>query len=173
MNRLIADLLDATAINAGRLALEPAVCSVAELIEDAVDPFRSQAEVHSLELRDEVDDRSMTIRCDRDRMLQVLSNLISNAVKFTPEAGRVTVSAKREDSSARFAVVDTGHGIAEEHIPHLFERFWRAEAGPEGAGLGLFIARGILAAHGATIQVETALGKGSRFHFSLPLVEPA
>ena len=173
MNRLIADLLDATAINAGRLALEPVVCSVAELIEDAVDPFRSQAEVHSVELRDEVDDRSMMVRCDRDRMLQVLSNLVSNAVKFTAESGLVTVSAKREDNRARFAVADTGQGIAEDHIPHLFERFWRAKAGPEGAGLGLFISRGILAAHGATIQVETALGKGSRFHFSLPLVEPA
>jgi signal transduction histidine kinase len=172
MNRLIGDLLDASAINSGRLALELAVCPVAELVGDAVDPFRSQAEANSLELVEDIEDRSLAIRCDRDRMLQVLSNLIANAIKFTPESGTITVSVRRVDNAALFSVEDTGQGIAEEQIPHLFDRFWRGEGGGrQGAGLGLFITRGILAAHGAKIDVETELGVGSRFFFSLPIVE--
>lgn len=173
MNRLIGDLLDASAINVGRLALELGVCEVAELIDDAVDPFRTQAEAHRIALRLDVSEGTMAIRCDRDRMLQVFSNLLSNALKFTPKGGTITVSARREDHQVRFSVADTGKGIAADALPHLFDRFWTGTGGRQGAGLGLYIARGILAAHGASIDVESELGVGSRFHFALPLVESA
>lgn len=173
MNRLIGDLLDASAINAGRLALELGVSQVSELIDDAIEPFRTQVEAHHITLRRDVSDDSMIIRCDRDRILQVLSNLLSNALKFTPDGGTITVSAQREDHVVHFSVADTGKGIAADQLPHLFDRFWSGGGGRQAAGLGLYIARGILAAHGAAIEVESELGAGSRFHFALPLIESA
>jgi signal transduction histidine kinase len=112
------------------------------------------------------------VRCDRERALQVLSNLLGNAVKFTPEGGAVTcvVSTEREDEGAvRFVVRDTGPGIPAAQLSRLFDRYWQArETQRLGTGLGLFIARGIVEAHGGRIWVESEVGRGSSFAFTLP-----
>jgi signal transduction histidine kinase/CheY-like chemotaxis protein len=167
MNRLIGDLLDASSLNAGKLALDTRNWMVSEIVDEAVDMFRSQAEAHGIELSETIPDQPLSVVCDRDRIGQVLSNLIGNAIKFTGRGGRVLVQATSTGDSVRIEVRDTGRGIPAEQVPHLFDRFWRAQAHRHGAGLGLFIARGILAAHGSTLEVETTLGRGSCFHFTL------
>jgi signal transduction histidine kinase len=173
MNRLIGDLLDASSVNAGQLALDCKTQLVHEVIGEAVDMYRSQAEVRMITLHEELPAEPVAITCDRDRMVQVLSNLIGNAVKFTPHGGSVTIAVVRATAGLRIEVRDTGRGIPPEHVPHLFDRFWRAQAHRNGgAGLGLFIARGIVAAHGSELEVETKIGEGSRFFFSLPEAIP-
>jgi signal transduction histidine kinase len=109
------------------------------------------------------------VSCDRDRVVQVLENLIGNALKFTPPGGSVTLSVERAHGDVRLTVADTGPGIAEEQIPWIFDRFWtgRGKAGA-GTGQGLYIAKGIVEAHGGKIWVETKAGIGSRFSFTLP-----
>jgi signal transduction histidine kinase len=170
MNRLIDDLLDASAINAngGKLALDVDIHSAADLVHDAMEMFRLHAEASGIALIDESPDRSIRVTCDHDRIIQVLSNLIGNALKFTPERGRITVTAELHGSEVRFEVRDTGCGIQQDEIPHLFDRFWRARHRRGGAGLGLFIANGIIASHGGVLGVESTPGAGTTFFFSLP-----
>jgi signal transduction histidine kinase len=170
MHRLIGDLLDASAINAGHLMLAFGRHLLRDIVVEATDMFRPQAEQSAITLIDEVPAEPVWLRCDRDRILQVLGNLLSNALKFTPAGGLVTVRAIHEAGTACFEVTDTGRGIPPDQVPHLFDRFWRAEARREGAGLGLFISRAIVAAHDGTLEVETRFGHGSRFHFSLPVI---
>jgi signal transduction histidine kinase len=165
MNRLIGDLLDASALNAGKLTLECRQHSVAAIVDEAVEMFRSQAVARGISLTDSCPPDAQ-VYCDRDRVVQVLSNLIGNAIKFTAR-GSVSVIAAKEDKSVRIAVADTGSGIAPDQLPRLFDRFWRAQAHRHGAGLGLFIARGIIAAHGSKLEVETTYGVGTKFHFCL------
>jgi signal transduction histidine kinase len=172
MNRLIGDLLDASAINAGHLALDIRPHIAAEIAREAIEMFRSQAEARAITLVDELPDDTLLISCDRDRVVQVLSNLLGNAIKFTPRGGTVTIRVTREETEVSFEVVDTGQGIPPEQVPFLFDRFWRGQTRNNGAGLGLFIARGIIAAHDRTLDVETKLGVGSRFFFSLPECPP-
>jgi len=168
MNRLIGDLLDASAINAGHLALDVRAHSPADMSREALDMFRTQAEARSITFVAELCDDSIRISCDRDRIVQVLSNLLGNALKFTPRGGTITLRLQREGSRIHFEVQDTGQGIPPEQVPFLFDRFWRGQTRNNGAGLGLFIARGIIAAHGSELGVETKLGIGSRFFFNLP-----
>lgn len=167
MNRLIGDLVDASAINAGRFTLDRGTHRVDELVTEAVEPFRSLADLRGISL--EVAAERLLVSCDHDRILQVLSNLIDNALRFTPRKGRVIVSAHAEDSHVRFMVHDTGRGIALDALPHLFDRFWRLRSRRDGAGLGLFIAKGIITAHGSSLGVDTTLGVGSKFFFDLPV----
>lgn len=110
------------------------------------------------------------VLADESRILQVLTNLLSNAMKFTRPGGNVTVSARPVDEEVIFAVKDEGPGIPSEDVPRLFDRFWHARRGQEGrgTGLGLAIAKGIVDAHGGRIWVETTAGVGSTFRFSLP-----
>jgi signal transduction histidine kinase/CheY-like chemotaxis protein len=168
MNRLIGDLLDASAINAGRLALDCNVHSVNDILLEAGDMFGSQAEAGGIELHLDAPQPPANVRCDSDRIVQVLSNLIGNALKFTPRGGRVDVSATRVRDAIRLEVRDSGRGIAPEQVPYLFDRYWRAKPQRHGAGLGLFIARGIVASHDSRLELETTVGKGSRFYFCLP-----
>ena len=168
MHRLIGDLLDASAINAGRLALERGTHPVAAVAREALDMFRAEAAMRDIELHEELPDETATACCDRDRIVQVLSNLLGNALKFTPRGGSVIVAAAPIPGGVRFAVSDTGQGIPAEQVPHLFDQFWRGQARGPGAGLGLFIARGIVAAHGGTLGVDTTVDKGSVFHFTIP-----
>ena len=104
----------------------------------------------------------------RDRIVQVISNLLGNALKFTPRGGTITLRVVRDGSQIHFEVQDTGQGIPPEQVPFMFDRFWHGQTRNNGAGLGLFIARGIIAAHGSDLRVETKLGVGSRFFFKLP-----
>jgi signal transduction histidine kinase len=171
MNRLIGDLLDASAINAGKLTLDVRDHDVRELVHEACEMFRAQAEQSSICLEEVPPETTGRVHCDRDRMLQVFSNLISNALKFTPANGTVRVAATCAEGHMRGEVSDTGCGIPADQLPHLFDRFWQAHARRDTAGLGLYITRGILVAHGAELAVESTVGKGSTFWFTLPLSE--
>ncbi len=109
------------------------------------------------------------VNVDRDRILQVLSNLLGNALKFTPPGGRVQVEAHAGDAAVIVRVTDTGPGIAADELPHVFDRFWQgAKARRAGAGLGLAIAKGIVEAHGGTIFARSVPGRGATFTFTLP-----
>jgi len=169
MNRLIGDLLDASAINAGKLTLDVREHDAADILREAGEMFRSSAEQRGIELVEEPCPDAGRVRCDRDRVLQVFSNLLSNALKYTRQGGKVALSAKRAGDELRLEVRDTGIGIAGEQIPHLFDRFWQARGRHDGAGLGLYIARGIVVAHGSELAVESSVGAGSVFSFTLPL----
>src|SRR5690606_4374531 len=110
---------------------------------------------------------SLVVRADKERVIQVLSNLIGNAVKFTREGGSISVGAERQPSSVCVTVADTGQGITEEQMPHLFDRYWQARRdGRLGIGLGLTIAKGIIEAHGGTIRAESTPGRGTTFSFT-------
>ena len=114
------------------------------------------------------------MRCDRDRVVQVLYNLVGNALKFTPHGGEIVVSAKLSGDYAVVGVCDSGPGIAPELVPHLFQRYVQEQrTARRGRGLGLYICRGIVQAHGGTIWVDTAVGRGSTFSFTVPLAGDA
>ena len=169
MNRLIQDLLDVALMEAGQLTIERAQLAAGGLIAEAVDMQRPLASASSLECRIEVDAAVGEVWGDRNRLLQVLENLIGNAIKFTPAGGRITVGAVTRDHEVVFRVTDTGAGIAPENQARVFDRFWQASrTGGLGAGLGLPITKGIVEAHGGRIWVESAEGRGSTFFFTVP-----
>src|SRR5690606_11691620 len=143
-------------IEADRLTLHREVQDPRDLLEEAVELNVSLAAAKSLSLRDESAEDVPGISADRDRILQVLSNLIGNAIKFTPEGGQIAVRAEGVGAGVRFSVTDTGPGIPRESLSKLFQPFWQAERGSrDGAGLGLMIARGIVEAHGGRIWAES------------------
>jgi PAS domain S-box-containing protein len=168
MDRLIRDLLDVTLIEAGQLGIERAEVATRQLVVDAVEVQRPLASSVSVDMRLELPEGLPDIRGDQHRLLQVLENLIGNAIKFTSGGGRITVGAASRDHEVLFWVADTGCGIAPEDLPHVFDRFWQARKSDLGAGLGLPISRGIIEAHGGRIWVESTLGKGAVFFFTIP-----
>jgi signal transduction histidine kinase len=169
-NRLIQDLLSVTTIEAGRLSVAPRKVSVGELIHESVEMLQPIAREKSIALSVAADADLPLVRADPSRVLQVFSNLVGNAIKFTPVGGSITLSAVRADGGVKCAVTDNGPGIPEAQIPRLFGKFWQAKRGESGGvGLGLAIARGIVEAHGGTITVESEVGKGSVFSFPLPV----
>ena len=185
MQRIIRDLLDVTSIEAGRLALNRHPTPVSGVLVTTRELLHVQAREAGLELLVEEAGALPPIEADNERVLQVLFNLVGNALKFTPAGGRVMVRAEADASAGssldgsdevtrvRFSVADTGPGIAEAHLPHIFDRFWQVRAtGRAGAGLGLAIARGIVEAHGGTIEVTSAVGQGTTFSFTIPAMAP-
>ena len=170
MERLVNDLLEIKRIEAGHLALRSGRHHPELLVRETVDLFQPLAENRGIRLECAVDASGTVVRCDRERLLQVFSNLIGNALKFTPEGGRVEVRAAATTGEVVFSVSDTGSGIEPQHLPHVFDRFWRAQRNKrEGIGLGLAIAHGIVQAHGGRIWVESTIGVGSTFRFALPV----
>jgi signal transduction histidine kinase len=170
MNRLIQDLLSVTTIEAGRLSIAPQKMSVPELLREASETLGPIAKEKSITLTVNGADDLPAVRADHARVLQVIGNLVGNAVKFTPAGGTITLSAIRADGRVQCSVEDTGPGIPAAQIPRLFGKFWQAKRGDgRGVGLGLAIARGIVEAHGGTIEVQSEIGKGSVFTFMLPV----
>jgi signal transduction histidine kinase len=169
MNRLILDLLDVTRMESGRVTFKMGTVDPAAVAGEAIEAFRQQAERRSLALELTLAPSLPALRADRDRVLQALSNLLDNAIKFT-DSGAVRVAVDDEDGAAvRFTVADTGQGIDGAQLPHLFERFWRTEPGRRaGNGLGLAIVKGIADAHGGRVAVESAPGRGAVFTLTLP-----
>jgi PAS domain S-box-containing protein len=170
MNRLIQDLLDVSCMEAGQLSIEPRRLLAQEVITDAVEGHRQLAACSSVELRLEISPQVPPVWADRDRLLQVFENLIGNALKFTDAGGQITIGAAAGDGEVLFWVADTGSGIAQEDLPHLFDRFWQARTtgGRRGAGLGLPIVKGIVEAHGGCISVHSVPGAGSTISFTIP-----
>jgi light-regulated signal transduction histidine kinase (bacteriophytochrome) len=172
MNTLIRDLLDLSKIEAGRVTLDARPENAAELIEEALEALRPLAEQKRLTLTWQPPELSTLVSADRDRIFQVLSNLLGNAIKFTLEGGAVHLGVTREGGQVRFSVQDTGPGIPTELQPYLFNRYWQAPRDVRGgSGLGLYISKGIVEAHGGRIWVESEPGVGSVFHFTLPGVD--
>jgi signal transduction histidine kinase/DNA-binding response OmpR family regulator len=169
MNRLIQDLLDVSRITGGKMALSPREEDVSLLLSEAAAMLRPLAESAGITFGTRGIAELPRARVDAARIMQVISNLVGNAIKFTPEGGTVTLAAACEGDDLRISVIDTGSGISPEALPHVFGRFWQAhEADRRGLGLGLTIARGIVEAHGGRIWVESELGAGSIFQFTLP-----
>jgi signal transduction histidine kinase len=141
-----------------------------ELLAEVEEQFGQQATAKHIRLEIETDHAPPSMFADRDRLLQVFSNLIGNAIKFTREGGSIIVSASANaGGDVCFSVADTGSGIPADHIAHLFEPFWQAhDRASLGTGLGLSIARGIVEAHGGEITVRSVPGEGSTFSFTIP-----
>jgi signal transduction histidine kinase/DNA-binding response OmpR family regulator len=169
MNRLIGDLLEVSRMVGGKLAMAPQEEDAAMLVKEASAMLRPLAEARGIAFRVHGGAELPRLRMDGARVMQVISNLVGNAVKFTPEGGSVTLGAEWVGSEVRVSIADTGPGISPEQLPHVFGRFWQADdADRRGLGLGLSIARGIVEAHGGRIWVESELGEGSTFFFTLP-----
>jgi len=169
MDRLIQDLLDIARIEGGTLRVEPRPVAVETLLAEAVGLMEAQAIQAGLRLRVEREPGVPDARADPQRILQVFSNLVGNAIRFSPRGGEITMRARRFGDAVLFSVTDTGVGIPREDLPHLFDRTWQAEhARRGGTGRGLSISKGIVAAHRGRIWAASELGKGSTFFFSLP-----
>ena len=168
MDRLIHDLLDLAAIDAGRLSIDRQTYDASVLVLDALELLEPIAEERSIQVRRELS--TAMVLCDRGRVLQILSNLVDNAIKFTPAGGAILVRAQTRGREMVFAVIDDGPGIDPVVLPHVFDRFWQGRKDRrKGVGLGLSIVRGLVEAQGGTVWVESEPGKGSAFLFSLPL----
>ncbi|WP_437652630.1 sensor histidine kinase [Sorangium sp. So ce1182] len=173
MEQLIKSMLDVATMEASTFSVTPAPCAVEDLLRETLEMFGPLAESRQVRFEQGAKAPGLVIHAERERVLQVLSNLLGNALKFTPQGGQVTLSVDREGAAARFSVADTGPGIPRENLPSIFERFWKDETrGKKGTGLGLYIARGIVDAHGGRIWVESEIGHGARFYFTIPLAEP-
>jgi signal transduction histidine kinase len=169
MNDLIEDLLDVTRIEAGQLKMERESLRVGDLVFEAAEMQTALASSSGIDLRLDVAANVHELWGNRNRLLQVFANLIGNAIKFTPARGHITIGAALKDQHVLFRVADTGSGISNESLPHVFDRFWQTRtAGRLGAGLGLAIAKGIVEAHGGRIWVESTPDVGSTFFFTIP-----
>jgi PAS domain S-box-containing protein len=167
--RLIRDLMDVASIEAGRLAVDPHAEAPASMLEQAAEMFAAMASARGVVLETRMTPDLPAVRADAERVLQGLANLVTNALRFTEPGGHITLRAEPDPTGVRFAVEDTGSGIASEDLAHVFDRFWQRQHGGErGSGLGLAIVRGIVDAHGGQVRVESTPGKGSRFSFTLP-----
>ena len=171
MNRLIQDLLDVANIDRGHLSLHRASVAPESMVEQAIHMFSMEAVAHRISLTAQPAPPLPAVNADPARVVQVLGNLLRNAIKFTPDGGSITVSATRQDNMVVLSVRDTGRGIAPEVQEKVFDRYWQARDGARthGSGLGLSIAKGIVEAHGGRIWLESSPGQGSTFSFSLPV----
>ena len=170
MDGLIQDLLEVSRMERGTLALEAYPRDPAALLREAAHALAPLASAHGLTLNVEAADGLAGVMADGERVVQVISNLVGNAVKFTPEGGTVTLACAPAEGEVRFSVSDTGPGLPPEQVPHIFGAFWQARhADRRGLGLGLSIARGLVEAHGGRIWVESEPGRGATFVFTLPL----
>jgi signal transduction histidine kinase/DNA-binding response OmpR family regulator len=168
-NALIQDLLDVSRIDAGTLAVAATAIDASMLLNDAVLELEPLVLGKKLEFAHEWKGPDLLVAADRSRIAQIFSNLVGNAIKFTPAGGSVRIEGSRRGDIADFDVIDSGAGIPPEDVPHLFDRFWQAsQTSRTGAGLGLFIVKGIVEAHRGSIHVESTVGKGTHFRFSIP-----
>jgi len=167
-SELLRDLLDAAAIEHGRLRIQVEQCDGAALVRELREMFAVLAEEKRITLRTDCSGDVEAIAIDRARMHQALSNLLGNALKFTPAGGTIELRVEAHAGQTRFIVRDTGPGIDPEGVQRLFDRYWQARAtSGTGVGLGLYIVKGIVEAHGGSIQVDTALGAGTAFIISI------
>jgi signal transduction histidine kinase len=172
---LINDLLDLAKIESGRIEVKSSRVSLGGLVYEVVESLRPVAAEKVIELEATIFEPSILVWADRDKINQVLTNLIGNAIKFTPAEGRVTVSAsKNGNENVQVSIADTGPGIPPDEKQKIFDKFYQlaqvGEAKPKGTGLGLAICKALVELHGGTIWVESEPSVGSTFYFNLPAV---
>lgn len=169
MNMLLDDLLDTSKIDAGRYTISPQQLMVQEMFHEANSLLSPLALAKDIEISFH-SEPDLAVSADPERLFQVLSNLVGNAIKFTPRQGKIRVTATAAGNAIIFSVCDTGEGIAEEQLSRVFDRYWTTKEGnPTGTGLGLYITRGIVEAHGGNIVAYSNIGEGSEFRFTLPI----
>ena len=169
MNRLIRDLLDVTRLESGPLPVQQSHVNLLDVVDDVVDMFQIVVRARHMTLTRDGPQQVPMVVGDRDRLAQALSNLVANAVKFTPDGGQVKISVEVRADGVYACVRDTGPGIPPEQIPHLFDRFWQASrSDTRGLGLGLAIVKAIVEAHGGAVHVESVMNEGSSFSLRLP-----
>jgi signal transduction histidine kinase len=169
MARLVADLLDLASMEAGRLEVTLAKGDPAVAVRDAVAANTPMIQMASLSVRVDCPPEPLSAAVDQPRLVQVFTNLLANAVKFSRPGGVISASVTRSDAEIRFCVADTGCGIPPEYHFRVFERFWQLGGSDRrGVGLGLYICKAIVEAHGGRIWVTSAPGLGSQFHFTVP-----
>lgn len=170
MNRMVGDLLNVVRMESGTLSLELKPTDASRMIAETAQAAGATAAERGITIVVETPSEPLTVTVDEERVPQLLDNLVGNALKFTPHGGRVVIAAAVEADAVRLSVSDTGPGISPEHVARLFDRFWQARgADRRGIGLGLTIAKGIAEAHGGRLSVESSLGNGTVFCFSLPM----
>ncbi len=177
LTRLVEDLQLLSTVEAGQLALKVEPVDIPELLTDVSTSFSGQMSAAAVDLLVEIpgDTGGLTIDADPERLDQIISNLVANALQHTPQGGRITLAAQSTQDGVRILVADRGEGIPEEALPYIFDRFWkgdrsRSRAGGAGSGLGLAISRNLVHAHGGTIGVESELGVGTTFTIELPRI---
>lgn len=169
MNSLLEDLLDTAQIEAGRYQLSRLALSVTSLLEEACSLLVMLTTEKNIELNC-TSAQGLVIDADPERIFQVLSKLVGNAIKFTPKGGRINIDAVADGNDVLFRVSDDGIGIPAEHLPYIFQRYWSVKEGnPRGNGLGLYICQGIITAHGGSLWADSSLDSGSVFSFTLPM----
>ena len=169
LERLVSEMLDVSRMDSGTFAVSRRCLDPHEVLAGVLEQFDARARERRIALSVRAHE-CYDLVADHDRLMQVLSNLVGNALKFTPSGGRIDVACVGVASGVEFSVADTGPGIDPDNLPKLFERFWKADpASRSGAGLGLAISRGIVEAHGGRIWAESAPGRGTTMRFILPL----
>jgi signal transduction histidine kinase len=173
MDRLIDDLLALGSIERGALTLNVRPTQLGPVLLEILHNHTPQAATKAIEVRHELDLGDLEVPCDPDRLLQVLSNLLANAIKFSRAGDLITLRAFRRDDEIVVSVADTGPGIPDEQLTHAFQPYWSAgNVPPSSVGLGLYISREIIEAHGGRIGIETHPDEGSVVTFTLPMVAP-
>lgn len=174
LNRLIADLLDIARIESGKIQINKQPVDMVVLIKDVMQLFKENAKLKNIELITSFSTDLLMVEVDSDKITQVLTNLVGNAMKFTPESGKISVVLTKSDEFLQVDVVDTGLGISQKDLEKVFDKFYQvanidSRTKTKGTGLGLPICKGIIEKHNGNIWVESVLGKGSKFIFTLPL----
>jgi signal transduction histidine kinase len=172
LNQLVSELFELSKLESQQVEPSPEPFLAAELVQDVVVQYQTQAEKQDVELEATLPDRHVRVEADIGLVERVLSNLIDNAIHYTPSGGRVEVGVENKIDGVRLRVTDNGPGIPEDDLPHIFERFYRVDKSRDrssgGAGLGLAIAYKIVELHGETLAVESTVGEGTTFYFRLP-----
>jgi two-component system, OmpR family, phosphate regulon sensor histidine kinase PhoR len=171
LTQIVNELIEISRLESGKADLRRQPFDLNQLIRQVMNHLEPQAERKKISLISDLQEHQALLNADRDRLRQVVTNILHNAIKFTPEGGKITLSTRATPAEVTVAVTDTGIGISREDLPHIFERFFKADRSrsAEGSGLGLAIARHIVQAHGGEIRVQSQEGRGSTFSFTLPL----
>ena len=168
MALMVTQILDATRIEEGRMVLEPALCDIDSLVRETVETYFAVLNKNNNRLALRIPLELPQVKADSSRLQRVLVNLISNAMKHT-QNGTILIKAEEEENFIKVTVKDTGSGISEEDMPHIWERYYKGKHSETGTGLGLYICKFIIESHGGKIWAESETGQGTAFMFTLPL----